>query len=331
MMQSQRFFEYVDTLDWAGDDVQVSRLRAFPNRKVSDPLTEGGSQVSRETKSSKNDIYEFIQTDSGLNKQDQSVSPEEDIDLRTIKVYHFSDESYKKKLNGMITFGKIGENYTPVPCACFSDAEAACVVVNHTLRHPKFAMNSGNIAEFYFFRERIPPHWIYAKEMSGANVIMETAVRFPDTTPEISLNIVEHLFFGFIGETLIENTEEIIGIRVKPSFRGGDVRFWSKTYQWTDLKENIDKVIIKYTKNLNSEYKYSIFQKEIKPPEETPSMQIIDKYISNGKVYTKNAADNEKVRVNVSDKKSMNIPNKKPVNVPNKQPFTKNYSNQGRK
>lgn len=194
------------------------------------------------------------------------------------EIHHLKTDKCSHQLNDIWTYGQvfhipqyfyhqgkriIDTRYVISPYVSFEHVETMWNILNNTLWHPKFMMKSKKAREIYFFRRDIPPHWFEAKDKINAGVIIETIVYFPPNASDISIKIVEYLILGTIGETLLDTTA-IIGIRVKPTYFGGDVRLWSTTSELAlaSLEERIHKMIMQIIcQTKSSNFKYEIVHK----------------------------------------------------------------------
>lgn len=83
----------------------------------------------------------------------------------------------------------------------------------------KYLLKSWGLNEVYFFRYESYPKWEFLKANTAIKSVCEMKISNP------SDKFVQSLILLVIGET-IASAENIIGVRIKPSSWGGDVRLW---------------------------------------------------------------------------------------------------------
>jgi hypothetical protein len=126
-------------------------------------------------------------------------------------------------LNSNWTFGRNPKfnnrnDYSPKTIFTFSNIGMMWQVLNNVFVIPEFVMKSHNIDEIWFFRHGYIPN---TSEL--VNKPTEISIIVP------SKGLVLYLLMIIFGETLLQNCndmEKIIGMRIKPSKLGGDIRFW---------------------------------------------------------------------------------------------------------
>jgi hypothetical protein len=106
----------------------------------------------------------------------------------------------------------------PVKYRSFDNIADLWRVVNGYFCGYKFKMNI-MAKESWLFRNDLVPHWDNIKKDTGSSELVE--LRFIKPSEEAVLDII----LLMVGED-IPHSEEIAGIRIKPSPHGGDIRLW---------------------------------------------------------------------------------------------------------
>ena len=152
------------------------------------------------------------------------------------------------KLHTFWTYGQITGDYTIIPFCPIPDVRTLWSVLHQTFLIKEFKMDSSGINEIYYFRKKIPPHWKEAKVPINSTIITELIIRF-DKNPDLSREIILRLLLSMVGESLVHEdiSEDIFGIRIKPSKFGGDTRFWIRgRNSVNDVRIAIEKLINEY-------------------------------------------------------------------------------------
>ena len=83
----------------------------------------------------------------------------------------------------------------------------------------KFHMKTHTLTEVWFFKNDGAPDWDIAKTKSVTGKVIEIKILYP------SDKFVQNVLLLAFGE-MIPRADSIMGVRVRPSYRGGDIRLW---------------------------------------------------------------------------------------------------------